>query len=60
MNLTGPADRALAALAAGQELSKTDSVNRALRVAALLHAIAPDGHLTVVLPDGTNREIHII
>ncbi|MDG4834619.1 hypothetical protein O7627_35710 [Solwaraspora sp. WMMD1047] len=60
VNLTGPADRALAALASGQGLSKTDSVNRALQVAAILHAIAPDGHLTVVLPDGTKREIHIV
>nr|MDT0662975.1 hypothetical protein [Micromonospora sp. DSM 115978] len=60
VNLTPPADKALNALATGQGLSKTDTINRALQVAAVLHTIAPDGHLTIARPDGTQFEVYII
>jgi len=60
INLTAVADRALTTLATTQGLSKTDTINRALQVAAALHAIAPNGHLTIRQPDGTHTDIYIL
>ncbi|MEV4629278.1 hypothetical protein AB0J90_23750 [Micromonospora sp. NPDC049523] len=60
VNLVRPADEALTRLAAEQGTNRTVAMNRALRVAAVLHDLAPDGHLTVTRPDGTTADVYLV
>ncbi|MGW4467971.1 hypothetical protein [Micromonospora sp. NPDC004704] len=58
-NLTSSADDALSRLTA-IDGNRTDAINRAIKVAALLHELAPDGRFTIAAPDGTNNRIYLI
>ncbi|MGW4461553.1 hypothetical protein [Micromonospora sp. NPDC004704] len=60
VNLTPAAADALTGLAAGQRLSRTDALNRALRVAYLMHDLAPDGHFRIVKPDGVPVDVYLV
>lgn len=60
VNLNPAAADALDRLAAGQRLSRTDALNRALRVAYLMHDLAPDGHFRIVGPDGARVDIYLV
>ncbi|MEV4630178.1 hypothetical protein AB0J90_28360 [Micromonospora sp. NPDC049523] len=58
-NLTPSANSALDRLV---ELdgNRTDALNHAVKIAALLHDLAPEGHFTIVRDDGVPREIYLI
>ncbi|MFC5925510.1 ribbon-helix-helix protein, CopG family [Micromonospora vulcania] len=60
VNLTRPTDAALTRLAAGQGSSRTDALNRAVRLATLLHEMAPNGHFKIVLTDGLEKDIYLV
>jgi hypothetical protein len=60
VNLTPAAADALTRLAAGQRMTRTDALNRALRVAYLMHDLAPDGHFRIVRPDGAPVDIYLV
>lgn len=59
LNLTPDAVTALDRLCAAGA-NKTDSINRALRLAAAVHQMTPNGCLVVVQPDGTKERIWIV
>lgn len=59
-NLTSTADTALTQLANGQGSNRTEALNRALRLAALLHEMAPQGHFNIILADGSEKSIYLI
>ncbi|HEU4540389.1 MAG TPA: hypothetical protein VFR23_04620 [Jiangellaceae bacterium] len=59
LNISTQGARALERLTA-DGTNKTDAINRALRVAALVEDLAEDGALTVVRGDGTRERIHLL
>jgi hypothetical protein len=59
VNLTPAAEAALTKLAA-VHANRTDALNFALRLAALITDLAPEGHFTIVQPDGSLDRIHPI
>ncbi|WP_147457111.1 hypothetical protein [Micromonospora pisi] len=58
-NLTAVADTALTKLAM-VDGNRTDALNRAVRVAALLREIAPADRFTITEADGLRREIYLL
>ncbi|WP_326559783.1 hypothetical protein [Micromonospora sp. NBC_01796] len=60
LNLTNAADTALTKFANDQDTNRTDAVNRAIRLAALLHDLAPGGQLTIAAPDGALTRIYLL
>ncbi|MEV4627523.1 hypothetical protein AB0J90_14655 [Micromonospora sp. NPDC049523] len=60
VNLTRPADAALTRLATGWGVTRTDALNRATRLADVLHDLAPNGHLTITRPDGTIADVYLV
>ncbi|MGW4461737.1 hypothetical protein [Micromonospora sp. NPDC004704] len=59
VNLTPAAEAALTRL--GEvHANWTDAVNFALRLASLMADLAPEGHFTIVQPDGTHDRVHLI
>lgn len=59
-NLTADAIEARDVLTVGWRMTQTDAVNRALRVAARVRELAPEGHLRVIRPDGTRADIYFV
>ncbi|WP_326557813.1 hypothetical protein [Micromonospora sp. NBC_01796] len=59
-NLTPAALDARDALTSGWRVTQTDAVNRALRIAAVLHTIAPEDQLRVVRSDGSIVDIYLV
>lgn len=62
VNLTRPAVQAMDALSEGTGNSKTDTINRALQIYALIHGIMErsGGSLNIVNADGQIERIHIV
>lgn len=60
VNLTPAAEAALTRLAVVGRDTRTDALNRALRLAALMLDLAPDGHFTLLQPDGSLDRIHLL
>ena len=60
VNLTPTANEALVALAMEQRMSKTDAINRALLVAAMLHDLAPGRRFSITPAGGTPVEIYLV
>lgn len=60
VNLAPTTDAALTQMATGQGISRTDALNRAIRVAALLHELAPNDYFKIVLADGSERDIYLV
>lgn len=60
-NATPVAQAAIAALMAARGSSRTDAINRALAVAALIDRLSDDhGSLRVVAADGTTERIYLV
>ncbi|MGW4462134.1 hypothetical protein [Micromonospora sp. NBC_01796] len=59
VNLTPAAEAALTKLAA-IHTNRTDAINFALRLAALMTDLAPEGRFTIVQPDGSHDRVHPI
>ncbi|RKR92744.1 hypothetical protein BDK92_7222 [Micromonospora pisi] len=59
-NLTPGALDARDELVAGWRVTRTRAVDRALRVAAMVHRIAPDGHMRVMRDDGSVADVYFV
>lgn len=59
-NHTPAALAALDELTSTWRVSRTDAVNHALRIAAVVLRLAPDGRLVVNRPDGTTAEVYLV
>ncbi|MFK3980338.1 hypothetical protein ACI2K4_08150 [Micromonospora sp. NPDC050397] len=51
---------ALDELASAWRVSRTDALNHAVRIAAVVLRLAPDGHLVVTRPDGSTVEVFLV
>lgn len=60
VNLTPAAKEAAEKLASEQGINLTDTINRALRIAAIVNDIAPNNRLRVVQPDEIVSVIYLL
>ncbi|MGW4461781.1 hypothetical protein [Micromonospora sp. NPDC004704] len=60
VNLSGATDAALTRLAVEQDSSRTDAINRSIKLAALLYEMAPSGHFKIILADGPEKDIYLL
>lgn len=60
INLTPAGRQAVKRLTATQNLNLTDTINRALQIAALVNDLAPENRLRIVQPDDTIAVIYLL
>ncbi|MFK3979218.1 hypothetical protein ACI2K4_02440 [Micromonospora sp. NPDC050397] len=60
VNLTPAANEALVRLAAAQRMSKTDTLNRAVLVSAMLLDLAPGHRFSITPHGGTPIEVYLV
>ncbi len=60
LNLTAPAARDLDALVATTGMNRTDAINRAIRLLAVLHPHLETGAVAITQPDGRHDRIYVL